>query len=322
MPNARSAWPPLRLRDWEPTYLTLHRWTQIVGKVRMALAPPVNHWWHVPLYVTPEGLSTSTVACAHGAPNRSMSISFDFLAHRLRIHLSDGRESSFALEPMTVADFYRRCMAELHSLGVDVTIWPVPVEVSDRTPFTEDRHHASYDPEAVERVHRILLSTEQVFSRFRGKFLGKSSPVHFFWGAFDLALTRFSGRRNPDPPKDRVMGPAYSHEVISHGFWPGGDWPSAGRVEEAIFYAYSVPEPSGFASARVLPAEARYDETLHEFVLPYEAVRTAGDPDACLLDFMKSTYRAGADAAGWPCEELDTPDPLAWPSAATTLRSA
>ena len=321
MPNVGSDWPTLRLRDWEPTYLTLHRWTQIVGKVRMALAPPVNHWWHVPLYVTPEGLSTSNVACGN-VPNHSMSISFDFVAHHLRIHLSDGRGSSFALEPMTVADFYQRVMAELHSLGVKVTIWPVPVEVSDRTPFTDDRHHASYDPEAAERVHRILLSTDRVFSRFRGTFLGKSSPVHFFWGAFDLALTRFSGRRNPDPPKDRVMGPAYSHEVISHGFWPGGDWPSAGRVEEAIFYSYALPEPNGFATARVLPAEARYDETLREFVLPYEAVRSADDPDACLYDFMNSTYRAGADAAAWPCDELDTLDPLALPAAPKVSRSA
>jgi hypothetical protein len=322
MPNPPSAWPPLRLRDWEPTYLTLHRWTQIVGKVRMALAPPVNHWWHVPLYVTPEGLSTSTIACAHDAPNRSMSIRFDFIAHRLHIDLSDGRGSSFALEPMSVADFYQRVMAELRSLGLKVAIWPVPVEVSDLTPFTADRRHASYDPEAVARVHRILLSTDRVFSRFRGTFLGKSSPVHFFWGAFDLALTRFSGRRNPDPPKDRVMGPAYSHEVISHGFWPGGDWPSAGRVEEAIFYAYAVPEPSGFAQAQALPAEARYDEKLREFVLPYEAARSAADPDACLLDFMKSTYRAGADAAAWPCDELDTVDPIAPPAVAQQPRSA
>jgi hypothetical protein len=322
MPNARSDWPPLRLRDWEPTYLTLHRWTQIVGKVRMALAPPVNHWWHVPLYITPEGFTTSTIACPSEADSSSMTISFDFAAHRLRIQLSEGRGSSFALEPMTVADFYERTMAELRALGVDVTIWPVPVEVSDQTPFTEDRQHASYDPEYVQRVHRILLSTERVFSVFRGMFLGKSSPVHFFWGAFDLALTRFSGRRNPDPPKDRVMGPAYSHEVISHGFWPGGDWPGAARVEEAIFYAYAVPEPSGFAKARVLPAEARYDATLHEFVLAYEAVRTADDPDARLLDFMQSTYRAGADSAGWPCDELDTNDPLAPPADTKVPRSA
>jgi hypothetical protein len=196
------------------------------------------------------------------------------------------------------------------------------VEVSDRTPFPEDEHHASYDREQVERAHRILLSTERVFSIYRGLFLGKSSPVHLFWGAFDLAVTRFSGGRNPNPPQDRVMGPAYSHEVISHGFWPGGDWPSAGRVDEAIFYCYAVPEPAGFAAMRVVPQEAKYDEKLHEFVLPYEAISTATDPEARLLEFMMGTYRAGADLGKWPCNELDTLDPLAIPSSSEIPKSA
>lgn len=294
-------WPRLDLHEWEPTYLTLHRWLQIVGKVRLALATPLNHWWHVPLYVAPRGLTTSTVPFSAG----SLTIMFDFVSHALTVTLSDGRASSFTLEPMTVADFFARTTSTLATLGVYADIRPVPVEVTDRTPFPEDIDHKSYDREQVEGMHRILLSTDRVFTKFRGHFLGKNSPVHLFWGAFDLAVTRFSGRRNPEPPSDSVMGPAYSHEVISHGFWPGGDWPTAGRVEEAVFYAYSVPEPKGFREAEVAPREARYDNTLGEFILPYEAVRTAAAPEAALLAFMDSTYRAAAERAGWPREELE-----------------
>jgi len=296
-------WPALALAEWQPTYLTLHRWTQIVGKIRLATASWSNHWWQSALYVGTRGLTTSSMPCA----GRQLTLSFDFCSHELVGHTSDKRSESFALEPMTVAEFYRRTMALVASLGVDVHIWPVPVEVVDRTPFLEDQHHASYDREQVERLHRILLSVDAVFNRHRGGFLGKSSPSHFFWGAFDLAVTRFSGRRNPQPPGDAVMGEAYSHEVISHGFWPGGDWPMGERVEEAVFYAYAVPAPAGFAEAEVRPSAARYSTSLGEFLLPYDAVRRADDPAAMLLDFMESTYAAAARLAGWDVESLRHP---------------
>jgi hypothetical protein len=288
-------WPPLPLAAWEPTYLTLHRWTQIVGKVRLEYAPFVNHWWHVPLYVTSQGLTTSDIPC--GA--RHLTITFDLCTHRLVAHTNDKGAQSFVLEPMSVALFYDRLLRLLERLEVSVDIWPVPVEVVDRTPFTLDQVHAAYDRKAVERLHRILLSTERVFSVFRSRFVGKNSPVHFFWGAFDLAVTRFSGRLNPTPPRDLVNGEAYSHEVISHGFWPGGDWPGASRVEEPIFYAYAVPEPEGLRTAKIQPSAAKYDSTLKELVLPYEAVRTAANPEATLLAFMESTYVAAAQLAGW-----------------------
>jgi hypothetical protein len=297
------SWPALPLEAWEPTYLTLHRFTQIVGKVRMALAPLVNHHWHVPLYVSSQGLTTSSMPC----DRRQLTITFDFCAHRLVGHTSDKRSASFALEPMSVADFYARTRTLLAELDVSVRIWPVPVEVVDRTPFPEDRHHASYERAQVEALHAILLRVDRVFSAFRGQFLGKSSPSHFFWGAFDLAVTRFSGRRNPAPPPDAVMAEAYSHEVISHGFWPGGDWPVGGRVGEAVFYAYALPEPPGFRDAVVKPPPAHYSATLGEFLLPYEAVRTAPDPDAMLLEFMESSYLAAASRAGWNVGELRHP---------------
>jgi hypothetical protein len=296
-------WPVLQLAEWEPTYLTLHRWTQIIGKIRLAYAPFVNHWWHVPLYVTSHGLTTSVMPC----DARHLTITLDFCSHRLIAHTNDTGTESFPLEPMSVARFYDRLCALLGKLDIPVKIWPVPVEVVDRTPFPEDRAHASYDRHAVEKLHRILLSTDRVFSEFRSRFLGKSSPVHFFWGAFDLAVTRFSGRRNPLPPPGDVNAEAYSHEVISHGFWPGGDWPGAARVDEAIFYAYAVPEPEGFRTANVQPSAAKYDASLKEFVLPYEAVRTAPDPEALLLAFMESTYLAGAEAAGWDVDALRHP---------------
>jgi hypothetical protein len=296
-------WPDLSLDAWEPTYLTLHRWTQIVGKVRLAYAIWVNHWWHVPLYVSSQGLTTSSMPC----DGRELTLTFDFCAHRLIAHTSDKRIESFPLETMSVAEFYDRLARLLARLDVDARIWPVPVEVVDTTPFPQDRHHATYDREQVEKLHRILLNVARVFEFHRGRFLGKCSPVHFFWGAFDLAVTRFSGRRNPTPPEDKVMREAYSHEVISHGFWPGGDWPVGGRVEQAVFYAYAIPEPPGFRSAKVLPPEAKYSETLGEFVLPYDAVRKANDPDAVLLDFMESTYLAAAERAGWDVEALRHP---------------
>jgi hypothetical protein len=253
--------------------------------------------------LTPHGLTTLSM------PGKDVQISFDFVEQRVHIGRANAETAGFRLEPMAVADFYRRLLATLRAVGVDVDIWPVPVEVVQRTPFDEDRTNCAYDGEQVRRVHRALLSIERVFSRYRGCFVGKSSPVHLFWGAFDLAVTRFSGRLNPTPPEDRIMGAAYSHEVISHGFWPGGDWPGAGRTEEALFYGYAVPEPGGFRGARVAPGAAGYDQTLHEFVLPYEAVRQATDPEATLLDFMQSTYAAAAEAAKWPA--LTCADPLA-----------
>lgn len=293
-------WPALSLAEWEPSYLTLHRWTQIVGKIRLARAPYANHFWHVPLYVSARGLTTSPMPCERGA----LSLTFDFCDHRFIAHTSDKHGESFELLPMSVADFYARVNEMLARLDLATPIWPVPVEVVDTTPFPDDEHHASYDREQVERLHRILLSTTRVFSAHRGRFLGKSSPVHFFWGAFDLAVSRFSGRRNPTPPDDPVMREAYSHEVISHGFWPGGDWPIGGRVEEAVFYAYAVPSPERFRDAIVRPPEARFSDALGEFVLPYEAVRTARDPDRVLTDFMESTYQAAAKLAGWDVAAL------------------
>jgi Family of unknown function (DUF5996) len=293
-------WPSLALNDWEPTYLTLHRWTQIAGKIRLAHARWLNHWWHIPLYVSSRGLTTSSMPSTSGY----LTVTLDFVEHRFVLDTSDRGSRGFALEPMSVADFYARVMELLKSLDVPTRIWPVPVEVADTTRFTDDRVHASYDRQAVERLHQALMSIDRVFNTHRGQFLGKSSPVHFFWGAFDLAVTRFSGRRNPTPPPDAMMGEAYSHEVISHGFWPGGDWPVGSRVDQAIFYAYSVPEPAGFRDARVRPDAATFSTTLGEFVLPYDAVRTASDPDAMLLDFMETTYLAAAERAGWDVAQL------------------
>jgi hypothetical protein len=305
----RSEWPALALKDWEPTYQTLHRWSQVIGKVQLALAPRLNHWWHITERVTPRGLSTS-VLCG----DCHLMMTLDFVEHRFvaetRNGLVGGRSAadagaqSFALEPMAVADFYGRVLAALGPLGVDVRVWPVPVEVKDSTPFPQDRHHAAYDRAGVERFHGVLLAVDHVFNIHRGRFLGKSSPVQFFWGAFDLAVTRFSGRRNPSPPPDAVMREAYSHELISHGFWPGGDFMDRGRIEEPVFYAYAVPEPEGFRRTRIEPASARYDERLGEFLLPYDAVRTAADPRAALLAFMETSYLSAARAARWNVDDL------------------
>ncbi|MDB4933573.1 MAG: hypothetical protein JWP87_545 [Labilithrix sp.] len=292
-------WPALALSSWEPTYLTVHRWTQIVGKVALAEKPYVNHWWHVALRVTSQGLTLSTPV-----GHRHLTMTFDFDVHRLVLQRNDKRIESFDLEPMSVADFYARLMAALAKLEVSAHVWPVPVEVSDTTPFTEDRSHSAYDPKSMERFHRVLLSVDRVFEIHRGRFVGKCSPIGFYWGAFDLAVTRFSGRPNPAPPDIPVMREAYSHEVISHGFWPGGDWLDKGRVEEAVFYAYAVPEPEGLPKAKIQPGGAAYAEALGEFILPYEAVRTANDPDRALLDFMESTYLAAAQLAAWDVAAL------------------
>jgi hypothetical protein len=302
-----SAWPPLPLDAWEPTYLTLHRWTQVLGKVCLALAPPQNHWWHVTFVVSSKGLEVP--ALPHDG--RSLSITFDFCAHKLVLHCSDGRTAGFALEPMPVATFYDRVLQELGRLDVRVTLNPVPVEVVDRTPLDQDTAHASYDRAAVERLHAVLVASDRVFRVFRGRFLGKSSAPQFFWGAFDLAVGRFCGTENPEPPADPVMREAYSHEVIAHGFWPGGDWPVGGRVPEAVFYAYVVPAVPELARAVVQPAQARFDPQLGEFLLPCEAVRTSADPDATLLAFMESTYRAAAEARRWDIARLERRAPSA-----------
>ena len=291
-----SDWPALPLTEWEPTYLTLHRWTQILGKIRMALEPPLNHWWHVTLAVTTRGLEVNALPYE----GRFLSIALDFCNHRLSVHTSDGRSSGFDLQPMAVAEFYERTMRLLHEFGVSVSIHPVPVEVSDTTPFHEDYKHNAYDREYAGRLHRILLQVDRVFRAERGTFLGKSSPSHFFWGAFDLAFARYSGRRNPQPPADPVMGEAYSHEEIAHGFWPGGDWPiGPTRMDEAVFYAYAVPQPDGLNTASIAPASARYDERFGEFILPYEALRLSDDPAATLAEFVQSTYRQAARLAKW-----------------------
>lgn len=296
-----EAWPALPLEAWQDTYATLHMWTQVVGKVRLALAPMVNHWWQTALYVTCRGLSTSPIPYGAGA----FHIDFDFLDHELRIGTSGGARRSFPLRPMPVADFYARTMAALKDLGIEVAIRPVPVEVPEAIPFEEDRRHASYDPEYAARCWRVLSQSHRVLERFRGRFTGKVSPVHFFWGAFDLAVTRFSGREAPEHPGgapnvgDWVMHEAYSHEVSSAGFWPGAG------LGEAAFYSYTYPEPPGFREHPVEPDAAYYHEGMGEFVLPYEAVRTADDPDRALLRFLQSTYDAAADLARWDRPALE-----------------
>src|SRR5947209_11346188 len=272
-------WPALPLDEWKETYATLHRWSQIVGKVRLALMPWINHSWHVTLYLTARGLTTSPIPC--GA--RSFQIDFDFVDHQLPVRTSDGEVRSLALRPRSVADFYRELMATLGELGVEVVIYPRPNELQDATPFAEDESHASYDRDAANRCWRVLVQTERVFTAFRARFLGKCSPVHFFWGAFDLAVTRFSGRAAPRHPggvphlPDWVVREAYSHEVCSAGFWPGG-----GAIAYPAFYSYAYPEPAGYRDARVRPPGASYSTELGEFLLPYDEVRTAQSPDGAL----------------------------------------
>lgn len=294
-------WPELPLDEWEPTYRTLHRYTQIVGKVRMALSPYLNHYWHSALHFGARGLTTTAMP----AGDRELEIAFDFIDHALRFTTSDGESRELALGPIAVADFYADVMRTLAEMGIDVKIRPVPVEVKDPVPFPEDRANASYEREQVERMWTILSHVYATFERFQSGFLGKTSPVHFFWGAFDVAVTRFSGRPNPNPPTEPVMREAYSHEVISHGFWFGGDWPGGARVPEAVFYAYAVPEPSGFPDALVLPRAAYYSKELGEFLLPYAHVRTAQNPEQEILSFMQSTYEAGATLGGWDRAALE-----------------
>jgi hypothetical protein len=295
-----GAWPELPLAAWQETYLTLQRWMQIVGKIRLALAPMSNHWWQVPFYLTARGLTTSSMP--YGP--LICQIDFDFIEHQLCIQTSAGARQTIVLRPRSVADFYQEVMAQLRSLGIDIAIWTVPVEVEERTPFEQDYRHAAYNPEYARRFWRILIQVDRVLKVFRGHFLGKASPVHFFWGALDLAATRFSGRRAPDHPgvpnvARFVMQSAYSHELSSCGFWPG-----AGLGLPA-FYAYAYPEPNGFKTYPVQPSAAYYSPELGEFVLPYDAVRTATAPDETLLAFLQSTYEAAANLAQWDRAALE-----------------
>jgi hypothetical protein len=301
MQSVNSSWPELVYVDWQDSCTTLHLWTQIIGKIRLALAPPVNHWWQVPLYVTSRGLTTSPMPYG----GRTFQIDFDFIDHVLRIAISDGRRDSLALVPRSVADFYKEIMGRLRALGLDVRIWPVPVEIADPIPFAQDQIHASYDPVQVNRFWRALAQIDQVFATFRGRFLGKASPVHFFWGSFDLAVTRFSGRRAPPPPSnpvipDAVNREAYSHEVSSCGFWPGN-----GGFGQAAFYSYAYPQPQGFGEAPIQPSAVFYSKEIGEFILPYEAVRHSASPRDTLLEFLQGTYAAAANLAKWDRAALE-----------------
>ncbi len=302
-----DAWPEAPREGWLETAATIQRWAQIVGKVRLARAPQENHWWHIALYLTPRGLTTSPMP--DGA--RTFQIDFDFCSRQLVIATSDRKRETMELVARPLADFYAEFMARLEALGIDVAIWPVPVECADTTRFDTDRGHSDYDPALAERLWRILAVADMGLKRFRGGFLGKSSPVHFFWGSFDLALTRFSGRRAPEHPggipnlADWVTREAYSHEVWSCGFWPG----TAGVYERPAFYAYAYPEPPGFAQAPLRPAFAAYDPALHEHLLPYDVVRQGADPDGALESFLQASYRAAADLGGWERSELERPAP-------------
>jgi len=291
-----TAWPELRLEAWKDTYATLHMWTQIVGKVRLALSPRINHWWEVALYVNAVGLTTSAI------PYKQLvfEIQFNFLEHKLTIAICDGQQRILQLRPQSVAAFYAEFMSALHSLGIDVHIWPMPVEVPNPIRFDRDTEHASYDPEYAQRFWRILTLVDPVFKEFRSRFVGKHSPIHFFWGSFDLASTRFSGRRAPErKDADPITREAYSHEVISAGFWPGG-----GDVKGAAFYAYAAPEPAGFKTAQVRPEKAFYSP-LGEFLLMYDDVRQSTEPEKLLMEFLQSTYEAGANLGSWPRAELE-----------------
>ncbi|GHJ37456.1 DUF5996 family protein [Streptomyces sp. TS71-3] len=293
-------WPSVPLEEWADTRDTLHLWTQIVGKVRLAEAPMVNHWWQVPLYVSPRGLTTSAIPYGE----RTFEMEFDFCDHRLHVRSSDGGERQVALEPKPVAAFYRETMAALGALGIEPRLRAGPVEVETAVPFPEDTEHASYQPEYAHGFWEQLTSVQRVFTQFRSRFIGKVSPVHFFWGSMDLTVSRFSGRPAPRHPggaphlADWVMVEAYSHEVSSCGFWPGGS-------AEGSFYSYVYPEPAGFARHPVAPAAASYSADAGEFLLPYEAVRTADDPDRTLLDFLQSSYEAAADHARWDRAALE-----------------
>jgi hypothetical protein len=299
-------WPELPLAEWRDTYATLHRWLQIVGKTRLAFAPMQNHWWQVVLYLTSRGLGTSAMPVG----DRSIDIELDFLEHQLVVRTSDGETRSMPLVARSVAEFYREYMSLLRGLDVVPRLYGVPVEIADVEPFAEDIAHASYDADAAQRCWRVLVGANQILEKFRGRFVGKCSPSHFFWGSFDLACTRFSGKRAPPHPggipncPDYVTLEAYSHECISAGWWPGT---LGSPIEEPAFYAYAYPEPLGCADAPLSPARAAYNTAMHEWILPYEVVRTARDPRAMVLDFLQSTYEAAADRGGWDRAALERP---------------
>jgi hypothetical protein len=308
-PGSPDAWPSLPLDAWRDSYATLHMWTQIVGKCRLVQSPWANHSWNVTLYVTARGLTTSPIPYGH----RAFQLDFDFVAHRLILQTSDGGAGGFALEPQSVAAFYSRLMEEMGRLGLHVRIHRRPNEVPEAIRFDQDETHRSYDPEYANRFWRVLVQADRAFQEFRAGFIGKCSPVHFFWGGPDLAVTRFSGRRAPEHPggipnlPDWVAREAYSHEVSSCGFWPGG-----GAVPHAAFYSYAYPEPAGFSNAPVKPEAAFYSPDLREFILPYDAVRQSDSPDDTLLEFLQTTYGAAADLAAWdraPLERELAPGP-------------
>lgn len=289
-------WPALPLAEWEPTYRTLHMWSQIVGKIRLGLAPLQNHWWNTALYVNERGLTTSPMPYRGSA----FELQFDFINHRLELRTSDC-DRAVALSPKSVAAFYRETFAMLREAGIDISINPKPQEIADPIPFDDDETHASYDPEYAKRLWRILLSTDTVFKEFRAPFLGKASPVHFFWGSFDLCATRFNGHRAP-ARKGVITSEAYSHECMSIGWWPGG-----GAATAPLFYAYAAPEPPGHGEQRVRPASTFYDGKMHEFFLNYDDVRGASSPRAEILEFAQSTYEAGATLARWDRPALERP---------------
>jgi len=302
--NPSQTWPRLDFADWSDTCATLHLWTQVVGKIRLKLAPMLNHWWQATFYVTARGLTTSPMPYR----NLYVQIDFDFVDHQFVMRVSDGREEQFALAPMAVADFYAEVMRRLRALDVDIHIWTMPSEIENAVPFDQDRVHAHYDAGYAQRFWRALLHADRVFNIFRGRFIGKASPVHFFWGSFDLAVTRFSGRTAPPLTGTSpnvaawVMREAYSHEVSSCGFWPGN-----GGYGRPAFYVYAYPEPPGYGDTRLRTAEAFYDGGLGQFILPYDAVRQSRDPDALLLSFLQETYAAAADLAGWDRQALERP---------------
>jgi len=291
------SWPPLPLDSWRDTRDTLQMWMQIAGKICLARTPRVNHFWNIAFQITPRGLMTPPMP--HGS--RSFTMTFDFLAHELVIETSDGSRQTIPLQPQTVADFYRRLTDTLREMGLETRIWTMPVEVPDPIRFEQDVTHRSYDRDAARRAHEALLTMKPVFDTFRAEFIGKCSPLHFFWGGFDLAVTRFSGRRAPERPgADAVTRESYSHEVISHGWWPG-----SGAVSQPAFYAYAAPEPDGLKTTPVQPAAAFYSTEMSIFVLPYEAVRTSPTPEADLRSFLKSTYETAATLAQWDRTSLE-----------------
>ena len=290
-------WPALPWSEWEATANTLHMWTQIVGKTRLALTPLQNHWWNVPLYVTAHGLGTSAMVCGDDV----LDIEFDFLAHGLHLRLGSGKEHILPLRAQTVADFYKEYLECLATLGVSVEIWPMPVEVTNPIRFDLDTEHKSYDPEYAHRFWQVLVNAEKVFREWGTGFLGKVSPVHFFWGSFDMAVTRFSGRPAPPrPAADSIQREAYSHEVISAGFWPGN-----GGYGAAAFYCYAAPVPEGLAEAKVRPAAAEWDKALGEFIFKYDAVLAQASPEVALMEFLESAYAAAADVARWDRAALE-----------------